>query len=399
MNDAATTISQHREDYLAAAEALVPALRDRAAACDAHRTLLDETVEDFHRTGLFRIHQPARVGGAELDLRMFIDAGAVVARGCPSSSWNLVNLGSHHWMLAMWPAATQNAIWGQDPDALIASSFVFPAGKARKTDGGYVLSGRWPFSSGVDNSGWNMLAGLVEGVSGDGPPEARVFLLPASDYVVIDTWYAAGLRGTGSKDVECTEVFVPEDYTVSAAGMRDGVSPGTAVNTGPLYRIPTFAVFPYILAGVALGAAEGALETYIDVTGARVGSYTGAKLADQQVLQVGLAEAASAIDAAGALLRQNADQAMALAVASEIADIPTRARWRRDAAYATGLCRQAVTQLFEASGAGALYDNSPMQRYFRDIQAICGHAGFSMNMNGATWGRVALGLPSDNPTI
>ena len=396
MNDAgARPLSRNRDDYLAAAEALVPVLRERAAACEANRTLLDETVADFHRTGLFRIHQPARVGGAELDLRMFVDAGAVVARGCPSSAWNLVNLGSHHWMLAMWPGETQDAIWGEDPDALIASAFIFPAGTARRTDGGYLLGGRWPFSSGVDQSGWNMLAGLVEG----SPPEARVFLVPAEDYTVIDTWHAAGLRGTGSKDVACQDVFVPAAFTVAAADMRDGAGPGTTVNSGPLYRIPTFAVFPYILAGVALGAAEGALETYLDVTGARVGAYVGAKLAEQQVLQVMVAEAASMVDAAGALLRKNADEAMNRAAAGDAADTETRARWRRDAAYATDLCRRAVTKLFEASGAGALYDSSDLQRYFRDVQAVCGHAGFSLNMNGATWGRLALGLPSDNPNI
>ncbi len=399
MNDATSAGTASRDDYLAAACDLVPVLRERAAACEARRTLLDETVADFHRTGLFRIHQPARVGGAELDLRMFIDAGAVVARGCPSSAWNLVNLGSHHWMLAMWPAATQDEIWDADPDALIASSFIFPAGKAKRTDGGYLLSGRWPFSSGVDQSSWNMLAGLVGETKNGGPPEARIFLLPERDYEVIDTWYAAGLRGTGSKDVACADVFVPEAWTVAAAALRDGVAPGTEVNSGPLYRIPTFAVFPYILAGVALGAAEGALEIYTDVTGARVGSYTGAKLADQQVLQVNLAEAGAMIEAAGALLRLNADQAMAMATASEQADTATRARWRHDAAFAADLCRRAVTRLFEASGAGALYDTSPMQRYFRDIQAICGHAGFSMNMNGTTWGRIALGLSSDNPNI
>jgi 3-hydroxy-9,10-secoandrosta-1,3,5(10)-triene-9,17-dione monooxygenase len=226
-----------------------------------------------------------------------------------------------------------------------------------------------------------------------------VFLVPAGDYTVIDTWHAAGLRGTGSKDVECADVFVPEDYSVSAAAMRDGTAPGTAVNHGPLYRIPTFAVFPYILAGVALGAAEGALETYTEATGVRVGSYTGAKLADQQVLQVNLAEAAAMLDAAGALLRKNADEAMAMATALQTADLATRARWRRDAAFATDLCRKSVTRLFEASGAAALYDSSALQRYFRDVQAICGHAGFSMNMNGATWGRIALGLPTDNPNI
>ena len=112
----------------------------------------------------------------------------------------------------------------QTPDALIASSFIFPAGKAKRTDGGYLLSGRWPFSSGVDQSSWNMLAGLVGETKNGGPPEARIFLLPERDYEVIDTWYAAGLRGTGSKDVACADVFVPEAWTVAAAALRDGVA-------------------------------------------------------------------------------------------------------------------------------------------------------------------------------
>src|SRR5256885_11103279 len=141
----------------------------------------DETLRDFHDAELSRIHQPKRVGGAELEFVAVVEFGALLARACASSSWNFINFLSHHLMLGMFPPRAQDEIWGASPDTLIASSFVFPAGKAKKVKGGYVLSGRWPFSSGVDPSEWNMLAGLAW-LDDNAPPEPRVFLLQRSQY-------------------------------------------------------------------------------------------------------------------------------------------------------------------------------------------------------------------------
>jgi len=202
------------ERLLQAARDLVPALSERAGATEELRRLPPETEADLHRSGLFRILQPKRVGGHEFDYVALIDFAAELARGDASVAWTLNNLASHHWMLAMFPEKAQDTIWNDDPETLIASSFVFPAGKAEKADGGYRITGRWPFSSGVDPSRWNMLGGVV--VPGDDlhAPEFRIFLVPRQDYEIIDTWFSSGLKGTGSKDVEAKDVFVLADFEI-----------------------------------------------------------------------------------------------------------------------------------------------------------------------------------------
>src|SRR3954464_11723633 len=186
---------------LARARGLLAQLRARSAQTEEQRRLPAETERDLHETGLFRIVQPKRVGGSEFDYVALVDFAEAIGLDDASAAWNLANLSSHHLMLGMFDASAQDKVWKQDADALIASSFVFPAGRARRVDGGYVLSGRWPFSSGVDSSAWNMLAGIVSSDDEADGIEYRIFLLPRRDYKVIDTWNASGLRGTGSNDV------------------------------------------------------------------------------------------------------------------------------------------------------------------------------------------------------
>src|SRR5262245_49919673 len=146
---------------VARAKALIPELRDRASRTEELRRLPPETERDLHDDGLFRIVQPKRVGGAELDYVALVDCADALGQADASVSWNFANLASHHWMLGMFDKQAQDAVWGRNADALIASSFIFPAGRARKADGGYVLRGHWPFCSGVESCDWNMLAGVV----------------------------------------------------------------------------------------------------------------------------------------------------------------------------------------------------------------------------------------------
>ncbi len=389
-----------REDLLERARHLLPVLRERASQAEALRRLPEETERDFHETGLFRMVQPTRVGGAELDYGILVDLGATVGRACGSSAWNLINLGCHHWMLGMFLPAVQDEVWNENPDALIASSFIFPAGRATRAAGGYVLSGRWPFSSGVDSAGWNMLAGMVRDKDGgDAPPEHRLFMLRRADYEIIDTWHAAGLRDTGSKDVAAEGVFVPDHRTLAARDMRGGPSPGSAVNPGPLFRLPLFAVFPYVLSGAALGVAQGAWESHVGVLRDRVSHYTGAKVSDFQAVQIKLAEAKSQIDAAELIMQRDCADAMRIAAAGDVPDIETKARFRRNGAFSVNLCTSAVNTVFGLAGGGGLYDSSPIQRAFRDAHAINAHIAFNMDAAGTTYGRVALGLPPDSPLL
>jgi 3-hydroxy-9,10-secoandrosta-1,3,5(10)-triene-9,17-dione monooxygenase len=207
---------------IARARALIPQLRDRAPQTEELRRLPAETERDLHESGLFRIVQPKRVGGSELDYVALVDCADAIGQGDASVAWNFANLASHHWMLAMFDKRAQDLVWNEDANALIASSFIFPAGRARKVDGGYVLRGSWPFSSGVESSEWNMLASVVESDDEADGIEYRIFLLNKRDYQVVDTWNAAGLRGTGSNDVSVHDAFVAEPMTVAVSELAGG---------------------------------------------------------------------------------------------------------------------------------------------------------------------------------
>ncbi|MDP6352427.1 MAG: acyl-CoA dehydrogenase family protein [Alphaproteobacteria bacterium] len=377
-------------EYLARARALARTLADRAAETEALRRLPDATIADFHRTGLFRVIQPARAGGPELTFREYVDVCVEVARGCASSSWVMTNVAAHHWMLGLWPVEAQDQIWGANPDAIIASGLSFPCGKATRAEGGFRLSGRWPFSSGVDPANWNVLAGSVGG--GD-RPEQRYFMVPADDYEIIDDWHVAGLAGTGSKSVAAEDIFVPEHLTLSLDDIMNGVAPGLAVNTTPLFRLPLFAMFPYVVVPIALGTAKAALDHFVGTTRQRVSKYTGAHIAALAPTQMRLAEASAAIDAAERILRGRCEEVTAMIVAGQSMPLEQRAVYRRDGAYAAKLCVRAVDILFEGTGGNALYGDNPMQRHFRDVHAAAGHFVLGWDAAATTYGQIHLGLP------
>jgi 3-hydroxy-9,10-secoandrosta-1,3,5(10)-triene-9,17-dione monooxygenase len=376
------------------AEALLPKLKERAPKTEELRRLPDETLRDFHDAELFRIHQPKRYGGAELDFDAVVTFGALLARACASTSWVWVNYAAHHMMLGMFPKEVQDEIWKKDRDALIASSFVFPAAKAKKVEGGYVISGRWPFSSGVYPSEWNMLAGLAF-LDENAPPEQRVFLLHKSQYQVIDNWYAGGLRGTGSMDVEAREQFVPEHRTLAVADTKGGPTPGSEVNPGVLFQMPVFALFPYMLSGVPLGIAEGLIEEY----GPRGGRMTAVRVAEIQSTQIRLGEATAYARASRMVQLANCREAQALIADGSVPDIKTKARYRLEGAYAVDWAVRAVDVMFGLLGASGLYESGATPRAFRDAHAVKQHFSFNTDIASTTYGRVALGLPSDNPTL
>ncbi|GAB1715130.1 MAG: Acyl-CoA dehydrogenase [Nitrobacter sp.] len=384
---------------MARARSLVPQLRERATRTEELRRLPPETEKDFHATGLFRILQPKRVGGSEFDYVALVDFAEVIAMADASAAWTLANLASHHWMLGMFDSRAQDAVWSKDATALIASSFVFPSGRARKVEGGYRLHGDWPFSSGVDCCAWNMLAGIVSSDDEADGIEYRIFLLPREDYRIIDMWNAAGLKGTGSNDVAVEDVFVEDWKTLSVADIAGGPSPGSAVNPNPLYALPVFALFPFVLSGVALGNAQGCLDDYIEVARHRATTYSRAMLGDLQSTQIKIAEASAKIDAARLVMRSTCIKAMQDARRGHIPDMAVKTGWRRDGAYAVNLCTEAVSLLVAASGARGLFAGSPLQRQFRDANAINSHIAFSFDAAGTDYGRVALGLPSKNLTL
>jgi 3-hydroxy-9,10-secoandrosta-1,3,5(10)-triene-9,17-dione monooxygenase len=386
-----------RASLVQAARDLQPALRERAKAADETRTLPEATIQDLHRTGLFRVLQPARWGGAEVDFGIYVEIGAILAGGCASTAWVWANLVSHHWMLAYWPEPAQSELWTQDRDMLIGSALVFPCGKATRADGGYRISGRWPFSSGIDHSSWIMLGGLVprDGKS----PEQRLFLVPPDAYEVIDTWHTSGLRGTGSRDVTVKDWFVPEHLTLDPISTRDRSAPGCKVNPAPAFQIPMMAVFPYAIVGIVLGIAEDAVQRYTDGMRSRAATYTGMRLAEVAPLQLKVAEAGARCAAARALLAHDCAEITRIAERGLETDMEQRVRYRRNGAYAAQLCVGAVDLLFTGSGGGGIYDSNPIQRAWRDVHAASAHITLTWDSAASLYGRVAFGLSADAPAI
>ena len=382
------------EEAMRRARDIVPTLRERAQKCEDTRVLLPENEKLLHETGLFRFHQPKRFGGMELPFVAIVDIVAELARGCPSTAWNVGNLGCHHWILGYYEPETQHELWDANPDVLIASSIALAAGRGKRAPGGFEVSGKWPFSSGVDNSDWNMLAVTI--YENDVAVDWRLCLVPKSDYRVIDTWYAMGMVGTGSKDIEAREVFVPERRALALDRCRGGLEhPGAKLNSGPLFRVPIVAAAGHPLSATALGTAEGAFDHVKEVFLKRMGTYTGAKVADFQAVQVKLARARCLIDSARYLMRASA----MVFQENHSLEVEEKLRLRAQNAFAVSQSREAVETLWSFYGANAIYTRDPLQRYQRDVQAASQHFSFNFDIAGSAFGMTALGGKYANPTL
>ena len=381
------------EEALRRARDIVPTLRGRAQKCEDARVLLPENEKLLHETGLFRTHQPKRFGGMELPFVAVVDIVSEVGRGCPSTAWNVGNLGCHHWILAYYEPETQHEVWDANPDELIASSIALAAGRGKKVKGGYEVSGRWPFSSGVDNCGWNMLAVTV--YEDNRAVDWRLCMVPKSDYEIIDTWYAMGMVGTGSKDIEVKEVFVPERRALQLTRCRGGFEhPGGKLNSGPLFGIPLVAAAGHPLSSAALGAAEGALDHVVQSFKTRIGTYTGAKVSEFQAVQIKIARARALVDSARYLMRQSA-----MSFQEEKLDLQGKLRLRIQNTLAVMQSREAVETLWSCYGANAIYTRDPLQRFLRDVQAIGQHFSFNFDIAGSAFGTVAMGGSYANPAM
>jgi 3-hydroxy-9,10-secoandrosta-1,3,5(10)-triene-9,17-dione monooxygenase len=385
-------------EAMARARAMVADLRARAEETERRREIHPDTVADLHANGLWRMMQPARLGGGELDYTTLVEVGAEIARGCGSTAWVFVNLAVHHWMLAMWPPAAQDEVWGENVDALIGSSLIYPCGKVKAVAGGWRLSGRWPFSSGIGPSQWVMVGGLAPKSEG-GDAEPIMFMIRKGDLEVIDTWHVAGLAGTGSHDIACEDLFVADHMTLAARATRGGPTPGAVVNPSPHYAVPVLALFPHLVAAPLVGMAQAAFEFYVDSLKTRVSTYSAQAISAYVTTQLRVAEAGALIDGARLILRDNCDQAERIAAAGATPSIEDKARWRRDAAHSARNCVTAVDVIYDAAGGGANYLSNPLQRAFRDVHAGIAHIGLSWDINGAEFGRTAIGLPIGNPNV
>jgi 3-hydroxy-9,10-secoandrosta-1,3,5(10)-triene-9,17-dione monooxygenase len=372
------------------AKSLRPALEERAARCDAERTLPEETIADLRAAGLFRMMQPARYGGLECHPNEFFDVVTELAAGCPSTAWVFGVVAVHAFQLALFPEQAQEEVWGEDHDCLVSSSYM-PVGKVTRVPAGYRLSGRWGFSSGADHCRWILLGAMVPPDREGKPLEMLTFLLPRADYEIVDDWHVSGLRGTGSKSVVVEDALVPDHRTHR---MGDGFrcqSPGNAVNDAPLFRLPFGQVFTRTVATPSIGMLMGAIDAFVSTNKGRRGRADGKRAEEDPSGQEAIAQATLAVREVRALLHHDWDEMMKTVERREPIPIESRVAYRHHAGGVTHRMTRALDELFMETGGTAIWSDQKINRLFQDIHAARAHHANNPRKTGRTLGSLLLG--------
>ncbi|MFN6554919.1 3-hydroxy-9,10-secoandrosta-1,3,5(10)-triene-9,17-dione monooxygenase oxygenase subunit [Mycolicibacterium septicum] len=382
---------------LSGVDELLPLLRERAQETEDLRKLPDANVKALEDIGFFKLLQPEQWGGLQCDPTVYCEAVRRLASACGSTGWVAGVLAVHNWHLALFDQQAQEDVWGDDPAARVSSSYA-PMGAAQAVDGGYLVSGSWQWSSGSAHATWAFVGGPV--IKDGRPVDFGSFLIPISDYKIDDVWNVVGLRGTGSNTLVVKDAFVPKHRFLSYKAMNDGTAGGYQTNTAPVYKMPWGTIHPTTISTPIVGMAYGAYDAHVEHQGKRVrAAFAGEKAKDDPFAKIRIAEAASDIDAAWRQLSGNVAEEYALLVAGEEIPFELRARARRDQVRATGRAIASIDRLFEASGATALSNDAPVQRFWRDAHAGRVHAANDPERAYLIFGNNEFGLPSADTMV
>ena len=384
------------EELVARGHALVEAIAGRAAQCEADCRVPQETVDSFRETGLHRTLLPAAYGGYEMGFAALVETGFAFGKVCTSTAWVCGLYMAHSWIGGLFPKPMQDELWGDDPGAFISGSYA-PIGKATVVRGGYRLSGRFPFSSGVPGAAWN-LCGAMLPIGPGGRIVPAFTLVPKCDYTIDrESWRTVGLAGTGSCDVIVDDAFVPDYRVLSFADAQGGTSPGADANPNPLYRMSLLTSVPFALAMSAVGAAAGALEHFIEENKVRQthGAVVlgGKRIADFQTMQKRVGEAAARIDACRLVARHAVEEAERQIRRDRVPSMDIRLGSRRAQAFIANEAKTAIDLIFDAAGGRCLQQGHPLQRAWRDVAAINHHISLNFDAVMSMYGQFAFGLP------
>ncbi len=377
-------------DMVARARALAPVLAGRAEACERARFVPAETVADFVDAGLHRMLQPARFGGYEMGWETLVDTAVELGKGCGSQGWVLTVYGDHVQMVGMFDPEVQDEIWADDPATLCASAFA-PLGRMEPSKGGYRVSGKWSFSSGIDHAEWLLTGAMLH--EGEGPPRYVYFLAPKSDATVIDDWHVAGLAGTGSKSFAIEDTFVPPHRLLIDSDANIGTGPGSLAPGAPaIARYPRRGAGT-ALAAVPVGIAAGMLDAFCELCADK--GRRGRRAASEPVVALRIAETAAELECAHYVLHSGSARIMDALRAGEAPTMEMRLTNRRNQAYGAVLACRAVDRIFGAAGGNAAYLASPLQRAFRDVHVAAQHTAVAWDMMAAPYGLARLGHELD----
>ncbi|GAA4734530.1 acyl-CoA dehydrogenase family protein [Actinomycetospora chibensis] len=379
-----------RAELVGRAREIVPVLARNAPRTEAERRVVEENIALIDEAGLFSIMRPRRLGGLETDIRTKLEVSRELARGCGSTAWATTLMNVCAFFAGLFPDQAQRDVLEGSPGNRIAGVLA-PTAEATRVDGGYRLTGSWGWASGCLHAQWAVVGFPVPDEHGE-VVDQGLALVPMTDLTIEDTWFVAGMRGTGSNTLVARDILVPEHRVISIPAAIGGRY--ATEHTGEaLYRSPFIPVAAIVLAGPQLGLAQAALDLVLEKAPKRGISYTFYDTqTEAPTVQLAVAKAASLIDAAHLFAYRAAADIDQAAADGVYPDYAARARVRMDTGAAIENAREAIRTLVSAHGAGSFAEVSPMQRIWRDSEVASRHAVISPAISSEVYGRALLGL-------
>lgn len=366
-------------DAVKTASSFSDTIRARSDEIESGRRMPADLAADMAKAGLFRILTPAAYGGLEVSPQDYIDTLTHCAQDDAAVAWVLMIGTTTSTMAAGLSPEWARRIYGDNPN-VITCGVTAPIGRAEPIDGGYRVSGKWPFGSASEVADWICGGSLV---AGDNSGLPHLMLFPRAEVTIHDTWHTSGLCGTGSHHIEVSDAIVP-DGRFSVLGKRG------AIDT-PLYQFPTLGLLALGVSAVAVGLAERAIEAFTELAGGKTPTGSAKPLALRGSAQSDLARSIADVRSARAFVADRVGQAWVAAQAGDRMSKVTRAELRLAASNAAWRSAEAVDRLYHAAGGSAIYHTSPLQRCFRDVHVATQHIMVAQPTFEVV-GRVELGL-------
>lgn len=389
-----------RDTIINRAKSLINDLGSRSDEADSMRRLPDSSMQDLFSSGMLRILQPKRFGGYEMDWAMHSDAARIIAKGCPSSAWIVSVVGAHSAIVGRLSEVCQEEVWGKNQDQLIATASARVKGEATKVSGGYVVSGVWRFASGIDHAEWSMISTHLGGNDPHDHTKYIRLLIPVNEIEIVDTWHVVGMKATGSKDIKCEKVFVPDHRVINAHESFGKNPPGSKVNPeGYLYQVNFLPYFGSSFLGPLIGAAEGAYEAYKSITSVKKGAIFGNSVAEQVPVQIRLSESSAELSAA-VLLYENISKILHSRGSKREELTPEEyVLINRDRAFIAHLCVNATSRLVKQMGATGLFKDNPVHSFARDVSAMATQLAANWDRNMSLFGKYELGIKTGDRMV
>ena len=395
MDNKNSTSIPTRSEVISAAKRLLPSLRERAQETEDLRSLPSKTIEDLKKEGIHKLFTPKKYGGYEMPWGTHVDVSRTLGQACGSTGWVSSVVFTHTFLFGRFQEEAQEEVWGECPDAIISTGFA-GGGLAEPVDGGYKINGRWKFASGVDHADAMLVGAKL--------PNSKAkfndlwLVLKKGDFKIHDTWYSEGLKGTGSKDIEISDLFLPAHRTLDMQTMSEN-PPGSILHNYYLYGVEFHSYFITLLAGPILGAARGVYNDYVKQTLTRVGAMMGETIIDQPQVQVHVSESLVELDTADMLIDNLCDKLHQKGLNGEAISGEFQLSAYRDLVMAGKLAHSAADRLSRMMGVSAQTGRNSVQRLYRDVRTMSTHSALHWDVSMQRSGKYIFGLPTGVPKI